>query len=105
MHQNMGKLEGMDVNMYIVSNDQPEQQLELYNALEEEMGHSLPFVSDPNMELIERTDMKNGDTAFRGYALMDTKGNIVFNTVNDHWGEEIDKTAKEIKEEYEELSK
>jgi hypothetical protein len=56
------------------------------------------------MELIERTDMKNGDTAYRGYALMDTKGNVAFNTVNDHWGEEIDKTAKEIKEEYDKLS-
>jgi hypothetical protein len=48
--------------------------------------------------------MKNGDTAYRGYALMDTKGNVAFNTVNDHWGEEIDKTAKEIKEEYDKLS-
>ncbi len=100
----MDKLEGMDVNMYIVSNDQPEQQLELYNALEEEMGHSLPFVSDPDLELIERADMKNGDTAYRGYALMDAKGSMVFHKVNDHWGEEIDKTAKEIKENYEEIS-
>lgn len=100
----MDKLEGMDVNMYIVSNDQPEQQLELYNALEEEMGHSLPFVSDPDMELIERADMKNGDTAYRGYALMDAKGSMVFHKVNDHWGEEIDKTSKEIKENYEEIS-
>jgi hypothetical protein len=48
--------------------------------------------------------MKNGDTAYRGYALMDTKGNVAFNTVNDHWGEEINKTAKEIKEEYDKLS-
>lgn len=100
----MDKLEGLDVNMYIVSNDQPEQQLELYNALEEKMGHSLPFVSDPEMKLIENADMKNGDAAYRGYALMDTKGNIVFNKVNDHWGEEIDKTAEDIKKEYEELS-
>ncbi|MDM5225297.1 redoxin domain-containing protein [Cytobacillus sp. NJ13] len=105
LHQNMDKLEGMDANMYIVSNDQPEQQLELYNALEEKMGHSLPFVSDPEMKLIERADMKNGDAAYRGYALMDTKGNIVFNKVNDHWGEEIDKTAEDLKKEYEELSK
>ncbi|GLB60089.1 hypothetical protein NCCP133_22210 [Cytobacillus sp. NCCP-133] len=90
--------------MYIVSNDQPEQQLELYTALEEKMGQSLPFLSDPEMELIEQADMKNGDTAYRGYALMDTKGNITYNTINDHWGEEIDKTVKEIKVEYKELS-
>lgn len=99
-HQNMDKLEDLDANTYIVSNDQPEQSsLQLYQALEEKMGHSLPFISDPEMKLIERADMKNGDTAYRGYALMDTKGNIVFHKVNDHWGEEIDTTAEDIKKE------
>jgi alkyl hydroperoxide reductase subunit AhpC len=63
----MDKLKDLDANMYIVSNDQPEQQLELYQALEEKMGHSLPFISDPEMKLIERAGMKNGDTAYRGY--------------------------------------
>ncbi|MCM3708043.1 redoxin domain-containing protein [Cytobacillus firmus] len=95
----MDKLEDLDANMYIVSNDQPEQQLELYKALEEKMGHSLPFISDPEMKLIERTDMKNGDTAYRGYAIMDSKGNIVLHKVNDHWGEEIDTTAEDLKKE------
>ncbi|MEH6986344.1 MULTISPECIES: redoxin domain-containing protein [Bacillales] len=99
LHQNMDKLEDLDANMYIVSNDQPEQQLELYQALEEKMGQSLPFISDPEMKLIEQAGMKNGDTAYRGYAIMDTKGKIVLNKVNDHWGEEIDTTAEDIKKE------
>ena len=45
-------------------------------------------------------NMRNGDVAYRGYALMDEKGNLVFKTVNDHYGEEIEQTIKEIKEEY-----
>ena len=39
----------------------------------------------------------------RGYGMIDQEGNVVFKTVNDSWGEEIDKTIDEIKEEYQEL--
>jgi alkyl hydroperoxide reductase subunit AhpC len=86
--------------MYIVSGDTPEEQLLLYNALKERFGYSLPFVSDPDLELIDLFGMKNGDAAYRGYGLLDTDGTVVFHTVNDLWGEQFDKTVKEIKEEY-----
>ncbi|SDP14438.1 hypothetical protein SAMN05216565_101679 [Litchfieldia salsa] len=89
--------------MYIVSNDLPEQQLELYTALEKEFGTSISFISDPNLEVAELFEMKNGETAYRGYGLLDTEGHVVFNTINDYWGEEFDKSKEEIIEEYNNL--
>lgn len=91
--------------MYIISHDSPEQQLELYDAMKERFGYSLPFVSDPKLELVDQFGMKNGDVAFRGYGMLDENGNILFKTANDHWGEEFDKTVEEIKEEYNKLKK
>lgn len=93
------------MDMYIISKDTPELQLELYNAMKERFGYSLPFVSDPKLELIDQFGMKNDDVAYRGYGMLDQDGNIIFKTVNDHWGEEFDKTVKEIKEEYNKLKK
>ena len=61
------------------------------------LGQVCPLLSDPEFQLIEQMNMRNGDVAYRGYALMDEKGNLVFKTVNDHYGEEIDQTIKEIK--------
>ncbi|MBM7570738.1 alkyl hydroperoxide reductase subunit AhpC [Aquibacillus albus] len=97
-------MDELDVQMFIISNDTPEEQLALYQALEEEFGESLPFISDPELQIAELFDVKNEDVGFfRGYGMLDTEGNVVFNTTNDHWGEEFDKTAKEIKEEYNKL--
>jgi alkyl hydroperoxide reductase subunit AhpC len=103
LHENIGKLEGMDVEMYVISKDLPEEQLQLYKELESIYGKSLPFVSDPNLELIDFMGMKNGDVAYRGYGMLDQDGKVVFKSVNDHWGEQIDKTVEEIKNEYNNL--
>jgi alkyl hydroperoxide reductase subunit AhpC len=103
LHENIGKLEGMDVEMYVISKDLPEEQLQLYKELESIYGKSLPFVSDPDLELIDFMGMKNGDVAYRGYGMLDQDGNVVFKSVNDHWGEEIEKTVEEIKNEYNNL--
>ena len=89
--------------MYIISGDTAEEQALLHEALIKDVGTSLPFISDPELQLVDHLGMKNGDTSYRGYALMDEKGNVVFKTVNDHYGEEIDETIKEIKEEYSKL--
>jgi hypothetical protein len=48
-------------------------------------------------------EMKNGDVAYRGYGMLDQDGKVVFKSVNDHWGEQIDKTVEEIKNEYNKL--
>lgn len=93
----------MDVEMYVISKDLPEEQLQLYKELEGLYGQSLPFVSDPDLESIDLMDMKNGDVAHRGYAMIDQGGKVIFNTINDHWGEQIDKTVDEIKKEYKDL--
>jgi alkyl hydroperoxide reductase subunit AhpC len=103
LHENLDQLEGIDIQKYVISKDKPENQLELYTQLEQYYGESLTFVSDKDLELIDHMDMKNGDTAYRGYALIDGDGSLVFNTINDFWGEQIDKTAEEIKEELEKL--
>jgi alkyl hydroperoxide reductase subunit AhpC len=103
LHENLGKLEGMDVEMFIISKDLPEEQLQLYKELEGLYGKSLSFISDPDLELIDHMGMKNGDVAYRGYGMLDQDGKVVFKTVNDHWGEQIDKTVEEIKDEYNNL--
>lgn len=96
----MNELEELDIPMYIVSKDTPGELALLHDAMVEDLGTSLPLLSDPEFQLIQEMNMRNGDVAYRGYALMDEKGNLVFKTVNDHYGEEIDQTIKEIKEEY-----
>lgn len=103
LHKNINKLDDLDVNVYIVSADTPEEQLVLHDALKKEFGTSISFISDPNLDLIESFNMKNGDEAFRGYGLLDNDGNVVFNTINDHWGEQFDKTEEKIREEYKKL--
>jgi alkyl hydroperoxide reductase subunit AhpC len=91
--------------MYIVSGDTPDQQLQLYQALVDKFESSIPFVSDPELELIDLFGMKNGDMAYRGYGMLDKDGNVVFHTINDLWGEEFDETVKEIKKAYQSLAK
>lgn len=87
----------------MISKDNPDEQKELHDALIKEVGKSLPFVSDPHFRMIDHMGMRNGDSSYRGYGLLDSDGNVVFTTVNDHYGEEIDKTIKEIKKEYNKL--
>jgi peroxiredoxin len=99
LHDNFELLDGIDANMYIISADKPEEQAELYNGLEDLFGFSLPFISDPDFKIIDQFKMRNNDVPYRGYALLDADGNFVFHTVNDHWGEELEKTVAEIKAE------
>ncbi|MBZ5199814.1 hypothetical protein HU147_01180 [Planomicrobium chinense] len=103
LHSNLDVLEGLDVNTYVISGDTPEQQLELYTALKNEYGESLPFVSDPDLEIVDLLNMKNGDVPYRGYGMLDTEGNVVFNEANDRWGEELPETMEKIKKEYNDL--
>ena len=74
LHENIDKLAGMDVEMYVLSKDLPEEQLQLYKELEGIYGKSLSFVSDPDLELIDFMGMKNGDVAYRGYGMLDQDG-------------------------------
>ncbi|MFD0824624.1 redoxin domain-containing protein [Neobacillus sp. M.A.Huq-85] len=100
LHKNINKLEGMDIEMFVISRDSPEELLSLHNKLKENFGHSLSFISDPKLELIDIMGMKKNNVAYRGYGMIDKEGNIIFNTKDDHWGEQIEKTVEKIKEEY-----
>jgi len=106
LHENLEQFNELDVNMYIVSNDLPAEQQQLYNGIKEKYGESVPFISDPEFKIIEPLGMKNNEAniAYRGYGMIDTDGTIVFNTINDHWGEEFEKTKQKIFEEYEKLT-
>jgi alkyl hydroperoxide reductase subunit AhpC len=100
LHDNLEKFKSLDVDMYIVSADEPAQQKELFLALEERYGEEVvPFISDPELKLIEKMDMKNNDIAYRGYGLIDQDGTVVFSTINDHWGELMDDTLEEVTKE------
>lgn len=98
LHDNLDQVKGLDADVYIVSIDEPAKQKELHNALMERYGESVEFLSDPELTLIEAMGMRNGDVAYRGYGILSTDGEAVFTTINDHWGEELDKTVAEIKE-------
>lgn len=91
----------MDVNIYAVSSD----SVENLAALHQEMQPPFPFLSDPDFKLIEHLDMRNDAVAYRGYALVDKKGKVIFTQVNDHWGEQIDQTSEQIHEEYKNMKK
>jgi len=93
----------MDMAVYVISKDQPDEQKQLFDALEKKLGTSLPFISDPELELIDAVDMKNGDVAYRGYAIISPDGQVVLKQVNDNWGLELEKTVEDIKEAYESL--
>jgi alkyl hydroperoxide reductase subunit AhpC len=93
----------MDVEMYVISSDSPEELLLLHDKLQETFGHSLSFISDPKLALIDKMGMKKDHAAYRGYGMMDQQGTIIFNVKNDHWGEQIENTFEKIKEEYKKL--
>ncbi|AZU64276.1 hypothetical protein CHR53_25240 [Neobacillus mesonae] len=103
LHKNRSKLAGMNVEMFVISKDSPEELRTLHDKLEKTFGHSLSFISDPKLELIEKMGMKKNGVAYRGYGMMDKEGNIVFSTKNDHWGEQIEQTVEKIREEYNKL--
>jgi alkyl hydroperoxide reductase subunit AhpC len=103
LHNNLEVLDGVDMEMYVISKDQPEEQKLLHDELEKTFGQSLPFISDPELELIDRVGMKNGDVAYRGYAIIAPDGQVVLKQVNDYWGQELDKTVEDIKEAYDAL--
>ncbi len=105
MHENLDVLKELDVTTFIISGDTPEQQLELYTAIKDRYGESLPFVSDPEFKMIDTFNMINGDVAYRGYGMLDADGNVVFNKANDYWGDQLSETMEEIKKEYEKLTK
>jgi alkyl hydroperoxide reductase subunit AhpC len=96
----MDKLNGMDIEKFVISSDSPNELLSLHKQLEETFGHSLSFISDPKLELINQMGMKKNGVAYRGYGMIDKEGHIIFSTKDDHWGEQIEKTIEKIKEEY-----
>ncbi|MBD7963276.1 redoxin domain-containing protein [Fictibacillus sp. Sa2CUA10] len=101
LNGNIGKFKDMDVNIYAVSSD----TVEHLSFLHKEMKPAFPFLSDPEFKLIDHLDMKGDSVAKRGYALIDKEGKVIVTKVNDHWGEEIDQTSKQIHKEYKKLEK
>lgn len=103
LHENLERFDQFDVNLYSISKDKPEELKQLSDALKEEYpredGRTVTFLSDPDFQLIEHMDMRNEDTAYRGFGVLDPTGEKVFVHINDHWGEELEQTIEKIKEE------
>lgn len=100
----MEKLDGLDLEIYVLSSDQPEELKLLYDELVRIYGKSLPFISDPGLQLIGDLGMRNGEVAYRGYAILNNDGSVVLNRVNDQWGDELEKTIKDIEDAYKGIS-
>jgi alkyl hydroperoxide reductase subunit AhpC len=90
----------LDMEIYVVSKDQPEQQKVLHDDLEKVFDRSIPFLSDPEFQVIDAVGMKNNeeDVAYRGYVIIDQDGNVILKKKNDYWGQELDQTVKDVKE-------
>lgn len=99
----MDKLDGMDIEKFVISSDLPNEQLSLHNELKKAFGYSLPFISDPKLKLSDQMGMKKNGVAYRGFGMIDKAGNVIFSIKNDHWGEQIEQTVEKIKEEYNKL--
>ena len=85
------------MEMYVISKDKPKEQKLLHDEIEKAFGKSLPFISDPELQLIDEVGMKNGDVAYRGYAIIAPDGKVVLKQVNDNWGLESIKQWKILK--------
>lgn len=86
------------MKIYIMSSEQPGNLSILHDQFDKEYGRSLTFISDPQLELISNIDMQNGTVAYRGYAVIDSEGNVVLKKVDDYWGENLTNVIKDIKE-------
>lgn len=86
------------MKIYIMSSEQPGNLSILHDQFDKEYGRSLTFISDPQLELISNIDMQNGTVAYRGYAVIDSEGNVVLKKVDDYWGGNLTNVIKDIKE-------
>lgn len=90
----------MDMDVYVISRDQPEQQKVLHDDLEKVFDRSISFLSDPKFQVIDAVGMKNDneEVAYRGYVIIDQDGKVILKKKNDYWGQEFDNTVKDVKE-------
>ena len=103
LNNQLEKLDALDAEVYAISKDRPNELKQLADALKEKYPRDdqreITFLSDPDFELIEAMDMRDGDTAYRGYGLLDQNGETVFVQIDDHWGEKMAETTARITEE------
>lgn len=88
------------MEMYVISNEKPENLKILHDDFEEVSGISLTHISDSQFELISDLDIKKGNAPYRGYVMIDPDGKVVLKKINDYWGNELENTIKDVKEAY-----
>jgi alkyl hydroperoxide reductase subunit AhpC len=102
LHENLDLFEGLNVELATASKEKVEETKILHSAFQEHFNEKgievIPFLSDPNLALIEYMDMKHGGEAYRGYGILDENGKFVYSKVDDYWGDNIEDTVEEIKE-------
>lgn len=103
LNNHLEQLDTLDAEVYAISKDHPNELKQLSEAIKEKYPRDdqkeIRFLSDPEFELIESMKMRDGDTAYRGYGLLDQNGETVFVQIDDHWGENWEKTVSRITEE------
>lgn len=103
LNNQLEQLDALDAEVYAISKDGPNELKQLAEAIKEKYPRdhqkAITFLSDPEFELIEAMEMRNGDTAYRGYGLLDQNGETVFVQIDDHWGEKMEETTARITEE------
>lgn len=109
MHQQLELFDDIDASIYAISVDTPENLKELSDAIKEAYPRDdekeITFISDPELELIDFMNMKNGEIAYRGYGILNNDGQVVFSNVNDNWGEQMEDTLEKIQKNYEKINK
>jgi alkyl hydroperoxide reductase subunit AhpC len=105
LHENLALFEGMDIRLAAASKEEVEETKILHDAFKDHFSGQgievIPFLADPELELIKYMDMKHGGEAYRGYGILDEKGRFVYSKVDDYWGENFAETVKDIKEQLE----
>ncbi len=90
----MHLFEEVDADIYAISIDSTSNHQRLKEAGE----FTFAFLSDPEFNVIEHTNMRNENVSHRGFSILDADGNHVYSHINDFFGNEIEETYSIIVE-------
>lgn len=77
-------LQELDADVYALSNDSAADHASFQSAA----GLSYSLLSDPDMEIIEKAEMQNGNTSLRGYSVFGEDGELLHSEENDLFGQQ-----------------
>ncbi len=84
----------LDADIYALSTDSPEN----HASFQTSAGLSYSLLSDPDMEIIEKAEMQNGNTSFRGFSVFDENGEFLHSEQNDLFGQQAPVIREQVEE-------